>query len=292
MAREQQELTENLTILPVDDQYRQLVKTILARGQEKSDPQGVGNLSINGYHLQYDLSTGRFPLLGLRDLGGSWKTIVGELLWFIKGSTNTVDLHKEGIHLWDVWADATQKDFDYPPGELGPIYGKQWRAFDGGGPEPVDQLIENMRLLKTNPDSRRIAVSAWNPYQINRVFVSPCIRYFQFHHAQNELGLSFVQGSADVAVGVPFDTAEYALLLLMAAKVNNMQPKILNHFIVDGHIYKDQIPKMQELVERKTSREPSVVIHSQPDSILDYKREDFELTGYEPSEKMKIPVAL
>lgn len=290
--RHSSESVERPPFLPVDEQYRRLVQRVLTEGVEKTDPQGVGNFSIHGHMLTYDLSTGKFPLIGLRDLSGSWKVIVGELLWFIQGSTNTADLHKNGIKLWDQWAEATQKEFGYLPGELGPIYGKQWRAFDGGGPKPIDQLLEAMRLLKTNSDSRRIAVSVWNPHDVNKVFISPCIRYFQFHHANGKLGLSFVQGSADVGVGVPFDTAEYALLLFMVAKVNNMQPGLLNHFIVDGHIYKNQMSAMRELVIRLTTPEPRVIIHSNPTNILDFELKDFELADYNPHPRVKIPVAL
>lgn len=282
---------ENLH-LSIDEQYRRLVQRVLATGQEKTDPQGVGNLSIHGYELTYNLSTGRLPLLGLRDLRGSWKAIVGELLWFIKGGTNTSDLHQDGIHLWDEWAVATQKEFGYPEGELGPIYGKQWRAYDAGGPEPVDQLLEAMRLLREKPDSRRIAIIVWNPREINEVFISPCIRYIQFHHAQGKLGMSIIQGSGDVGVGVPWDTAQYALLLLMTAKVNNMQPDLFNHFITDAHIYKNQIPAMEELIQREPTQEPRVIIHSKPESILDFKREDFELVDYNPHAKLNVPVSL
>lgn len=280
---------ENLFPL-VDDQYRRLVQRILTEGVEKSDPQGVGNFSIHGHELKYDLSTGTFPLIGLRDYGRSWKAMVGELLWFVNGSTNTADLHKDGIKLWDQWVEPTQREFGYPEGELGPIYGKQWRAFSAGGGVIVDQLLETMRLLRENPDSRRIVISVWNPKEINEVFIAPCIRYIQFHHAQGRLGMTVLQGSGDVGVGVPWDTAQYALLLLMAAKVNGMQPGVFNHYITDAHIYKNQIPAMQELIQRKSTPEPRVVIRYQPNSILDFKIEDFELVDYHPNEKMNVPV--
>jgi thymidylate synthase len=277
----------------IDEQYGQLVDDILTSGREKPDVQGVGNITLQGCNLKFDFSTGKYPLLGLRDLKGSRKTMAEELFWIMSGSTNVKDLHKEGVHIWDQWADATKKDFpEYPEGDLGPVYGRQWRAFNGGGPEPVDQLTEAMRLLRENPDSRRIVISVWNPYDINQVFISPCIRYLQFHHAQGHLGLTVVQGSADVPVGVPFDIAEYALFLRMAAQVNNMKPALLDYHLVDAHIYKNQIPAMKELLKRKPTSEPHLNITSQPESIFGFKREDFELLGYNPHPKMDIPVAL
>lgn len=281
-------MPENLS--PIDDQYRQLVQKILTEGQEKSDPQGVGNLSIHGHLMTFDLSTKRYPLLGLRDLRdkqGSFKSLPGELLWFIEGSTDVADLHKRGVHFWDPWVEPTQKEFGYKEGELGPIYGKQWRNFEG-----VDQLSEAMRLLKENPDSRRIVITAWHPREVNEVFVAPCIRYLQFHHTEGKLGLSIIQGSADVGVGVPFDTAEYALLLLMAAKVNKMTPGLLNHFLVDAHIYKNHISNMEELIKRETTAEPSLVIKSSPNSLFEFQQDDFELINYAPHEMMRLRAAL
>lgn len=286
-------MLEHVTPLPVDDQYRILVQKILTEGREKTDPQGVGNLSIHGHTFTYDLSTGRHPLLGLRDLSGSRKGITEELFWIMSGSTNVHDLHKEGVHFWDQWADATHKDFpEYPEGDLGPIYGQQWRAFNGGGPKPIDQLTEAMRLLRENPNSRRIVISVWNPHDINRVFIAPCIRYLQFHHAECRLGLTVVQGSADVPVGVPFDVAVYATFLRMAAHVSNMQPALLDYHLVDAHIYMDQVPAMEVLVKRETTPEPTMIINSQPKDIFGFKRQDFKLDGYRPHPKMEIPVAL
>ena len=281
------------TTLSIDKQYRDLVKEILTKGEEKTDPQGVGNLSLHGPTLKFDLSTGSYPLLGLRDLKGSRKAMAEELFWIMSGSTNVADLHKVGVHIWDQWAEATKKDFPkYPEGSLGPVYGKQWRAFNGGGPKPVDQLAEAIRLLKENPNSRRIVISVWNPYDINQVFISPCIRYLQFHHANGKLGLTVIQGSADVPVGVPFDIAEYALLLKMVAQVSNMKPATLDYHLVDAHIYKNQIPVMKELIKRGLTPQPILNITSQPKNIFGFKREDFELVGYDPHPKMDIPVAL
>lgn len=280
------------SLLPVDDQYKRVIHDILTNGKEKSDPQGVGNLSVSGVLFKFDLSIGRLPMLSLRDMGRSWKSMVGELLWIIKGSTNTGDLHKDGIHLWDIWAEATQKEFGYQEGDLGPIYGKQWRAFDGGGPKPVDQLVEAMRLLKTNPDSRRIIVSGWNPAEIDKVFVAPCHCFWQGHHAQNEFSMNVFQRSGDMPVGIPFDIVEYSLLLKMVAKINAMTPRFLNYFIGDAHIYKDQIPHMEVLLERESRPEPKVTINSQATNITGFEIGDFVLDEYNPHPGMKIPVAL
>lgn len=272
----------------IDKQYRKLVKQILAEGTEKTDPQGPGNFSLHGAVLRFDLSKGEYPLLGLRDLTGSRKAMAEELFWIMSGSTNVSDLHKENVHIWDQWAVATKKDFPkYPEGSLGPVYGKQWRDFNG-----TDQLTEALRLLKTNPDSRRIVINVWNPCDLNKVFIAPCIRYLQFHHAKGKLGLTVIQGSADVPVGVPFDIAEYALFLRMVAQVNNMKPAILDYHLVDAHIYKNQIPAMKKLLRRKSTPQPILKITSKPKSIFDFKRQDFELVGYAPNPKMDIPVDL
>jgi thymidylate synthase len=278
----------------IDIQYRNLVKKILKEGSKKDiDPQGVGNISLHGPVLKFDLSTGYYPLLGLRDLKGSRKAMAEELFWIMSGSTNVQDLHKQGVHVWDQWAEATKKDFpEYQEGSLGPVYGKQWRAFNGGGEKPVDQLSNVLKLLKENPSSRRMVISVWNPEDVEHVFIAPCIRYLQFHHADGKLGLTVIQGSADVPVGVPFDIAEYALFLRMVAQVNNMQPAILDYHLVDAHIYYNQIPAMQELIKRKPTPQPKLNILSQPENIFGFKREDFELVGYEPLPKMEVPVAL
>lgn len=272
----------------IDQQYRKLVKTILTEGEEKTDPQGPGNFSLHGYTLTFDLSDGGYPLLGLRDLKGSRKAMAEELFWIMSGSTNVNDLHKEGVHIWDQWADATKKDYpEYPDGSLGPVYGKQWRDFGG-----VDQLKETMRLLKENPDSRRIVINVWNPIDVPKVFIVPCIRYLQFHHANGKLGLSVLQGSADVPVGLPFDIAEYALFLRMMAQVNNMTPAKLDYHLVDAHIYKNQVTEMEELLQRTPTKQPTLNITSQPEDIFGFKRSDFELVGYEPHPKMDIAVDL
>lgn len=282
----------------IDDQYRAIVRTILTEGERKGDPQGVGNLSCHGLTLEYDLSKGEIPILGLRDLRGARKAMAEELFWIMSGSTNVHDLNKVGVHIWDQWAEATQdwvrqgKLPPYPEGELGPVYGKQWRALEAGDGQTYDQLAEVMRLLRTNPDSRRTAISVWNPADNEKVFIAPCIRYLQFHHAQGKLGLTIVQGSADVAIGVPFDTTEYALFLMMVARINGMQPAKFQHVLVDAHIYENQIPHMEELLQRAPTPPATLTIDAMPQDVFGFKREDFKLSGYLPHPKMDIPVAL
>lgn len=274
-------------------EYLNLVETVLTKGKEKTDAQKVGNISYPGPQMRFDLSEGYFPLITVRDLRKSWKAIVGELLWFISGSTDVADLHKHGIKIWDQWADAIEKEMGFPKGELGPIYGKQWRRFEGVGGKTADQLTEAMNLLGTNPDSRRIIVSSWNPTELDKQWIAPCHCFFQFHHAQNELSLILYQRSGDVPVGIPFNIAEYALLLLMAAEVNGMKPKYLVHDIGDAHIYKDQIPHAQELLRREPKTSPRVEFRRKGlASIYDYTHDDFLLLDYDPHPKVSIPVAL
>lgn len=277
-----------------DEQYKTLVNKILNEGTQKGDPQGVGNKTIHGHTFRIDMSDGKYPLLQLRDLKGSRKAMMEELFWIMSGSTNVKDLHKENVHFWDDWATATKKDYpEYEEGSLGPTYGKLWRDFDGSGEKSGDQLAEVLRLLKTDPDTRRMVISVWNPIAVPKVWITPCIRYLQFHHADGKLGLSVVQGSADVALGIPFDVAEYAAFLRMMAQVNNMKAATLDYHLVDAHIYMNQIDNMNELVTRESKPEPKLIINSKPASIFDFKRQDFELEGYDPHPSMKdIPVAL
>ena len=179
--------------------------------------------------MRFNMADG-FPLITTRSLKGSWKSLVYELLWFLSGSTSTADLNKNGVHFWDIWATPEIcAKMGLPPGELGPIYGKQWRAFDGGGEKPVDQISRLIDDLKSNPDSRRLVVSSWNPVDADRVFVAPCHCFFKFFHANGELSLHLFQRSADVPIGVPFNIAEYSLLLMMVAQVTGLKPKEFVH---------------------------------------------------------------
>lgn len=273
-------------------QYLDLVKHVLATGQKKTDPQKVGNIAVCGYQMRFNVQDG-FPLLTTRSMQGSWKAMVHELLWILSGSTKVADLNKNGVKLWDIWAtEDICKPLGLETGDLGPIYGKQWRAFNAGGDKPVDQITNVIRDLKTNPDSRRLVVTAWNPIDVDKVFVAPCHCFFKFFHAQGELSLHLFQRSADVPVGVPFDIAEYALLLMMVAQVVGLKPKEFVHTLSDTHIYLDQIDAMKELVIREPKHLPRVRINPDVKDIFSFKFEDFELLDYDPHPKMKIPVAL
>ncbi len=273
-------------------EYLHLVNHVLENGVEKTDPQGVGNISVFGHQMRFDLREG-FPLITTRDMRGSWKAMVVELLWMLSGSTKVADLHRQGVHLWDIWATPEIcKPLGLEVGDLGPIYGKQWRAFDGGGEESVDQIKEAVRLLATNPDSRRILVTAWNPAQVDKVFVAPCHCLFQFYHAKGDLSLHLFQRSADLPVGVPFNIAEYSLLLMMMAQVTNLNPKELIYTPSDTHIYLNQVDQMRELVTREPRPRPSVRIEPGVHDIFDFRPEHFVLVDYDPHPAMKIPVAL
>lgn len=273
-------------------QYLELVDHVLKNGKQKTDPQKVGNIAVCGYQMRFDMDQG-FPLITTRSMKGSWKAMVHELLWILSGSTKLADLHKNNVHIWDIWGTPEIcSSLGLEPGDLGPIYGKQWRAFNGGAEKPVDQIKKLIEDLNTSPDSRRLVVTAWNPAEVDKVFVAPCHCFFKFFHAQGELSLHLFQRSADVPVGVPFDIAEYALLLMMVAQVTGLRAKEFVHTLSDTHIYLDQIEAMKELVTREARPLPRVKINSAVKNILDFKFEDFALEEYDPHPSIKIPVAL
>lgn len=273
-------------------QYLDLVRYVLENGKPKSDPQKVGNVAVCGYQMRFDMNDG-FPLITTRSLNGSWKSLVYELLWFLSGSTKTADLNKNGVHFWDIWATPEIcEPLGLEPGDLGPIYGKQWRAFNGGGEKPVDQIEQLIDDLKRNPDSRRLVVTSWNPVDANKVFVAPCHCFFKFFHAQGELSLHLFQRSADVPIGIPFNIAEYSLLLMMVAQVTGFKAKEFVHTLSDTHIYLNQVEQMKELLTREPRLLPRVKINPDVKNIFDFRFEDFTLVGYDPHPPMKIPVAL
>lgn len=273
-------------------QYLDLVRETLERGKNKTDPQKIGNISIFSYKMRFFVDHG-FPLITTKDLGGGkFKKMVFELLWFLSGSTRVTDLHKGGVHYWDQWADEkTCKPLGLETGDLGPIYGKQWRAFDGGGVNCVDQIKEVIANIRRNPDSRRHVVTAWNPIDANKVFVAPCHCFFLFYHAEGRLSLELVQRSADIMVGVPFNTAQYTLLLMMVAQVTGLEPWVFAHELIDAHIYNDQIEFAELQVTREPRPLPRVKINPDVKDIFKFRVEDFELEGYDPHPYIKIPVA-
>ncbi len=273
-------------------QYTELLKYILKHGEKKTDPQKVGNIAVCGYQMRFNLNDG-FPLITTRSMKSAWRAMVYELLWILSGSTNVKDLNKNDVHLWDIWATPEIcKPLGLKTGDLGPIYGKQWRSFDAGGKVPVDQIKNVIRDLKTNPDSRRLIVSAWNPVDVDKVFVAPCPCFFKFFHANGNLSLHVFWRSGDVPVGIPFDLAEYALLLMMVAQVTGLKAKDLVCTISDAHIYLNQIEMVKELVKRKPKKLPTVKINPKVKDIFKFKFEDFTLENYDPHPFVKIPVSL
>ncbi len=273
-------------------QYLDLVEYVLKNGKQKTDPQKVGNIAVCGYQMRFDLNDG-FPLITTRSMKGSWKAMVYELLWFLSGSTKVSDLNKDGVHLWDIWATPEIcGPLGLEPGDLGPIYGKQWRAFDAGGEKPVDQISNLIRDLKANPDSRRLVVTAWNPIDADKVFVAPCHCLFKFFHAQGELSLHVFQRSSDVPIGAPFDIAEFALLLMMVAQVAGLKAKDLVYTLSDTHIYLNQLEQVKELLTREPKTLPRVKINPDVKDIFGFKFEDFALENYDPHPPIKIPVSL
>lgn len=273
-------------------QYLDVLKDILENGKKKSDPQGVGNIARCGYQMRFSMDDG-FPLITERSLKGSWKAIVAEMLWFLSGSTHIEDLHKYGVHVWDQWVTAEIcASLGLSPGELGPLYGKQWRAFNGGKEKPIDQISTVIEGLKRNPDSRRHLVTSWNPAEIDDVFIAPCHGIFHLFHSDGVLDLHLFQRSADVPVGVPFNIAGYSLLLLMIAQVTGLKAGELVHTLSDAHIYMDQIESIKVLLIRDPRPLPRVTINPEVQNILEFRPEDFILERYDPHPSMKIPVAL
>lgn len=270
-------------------EYIYLVNAIIARGIEKNDRTGVGTKSIFGHQLRFDLAEG-FPLVTTKRV--HWKSVVEELLWMLSGSTNNNDLRARGVTIWDEWADKET-------GDLGPIYGAQWRSWEiAEHLAPFDQIAEAQELLRINPDSRRIIVSAWNPPEIQLMALAPCHCLFQFNtRPASDGGPRFLdcqlyQRSADVFLGVPFNIASYALLTMMMAQVTGMRPGHFVHTFGDVHLYKNHYKQANEMVSRLPRPKPSVVVNNRVTDIFDFKFEDFTLVGYDPWPAIKADVAV
>jgi thymidylate synthase len=274
-------------------QYLELLKHVLEKGEKKSDPQGVGNIAVCGYQMRFNLQDG-FPLVTTRDLRGSWKAMVYELLWFLSGSTKVSDLNKHGVHLWDIWATPEIcNNLGLEPGDLGPIYGRQWRSFSCGNGIEVDQISRVINTLKTNPDSRRLVVSSWNPADVEKVFVAPCHCFYQFFHSNGKLSLHLYQRSADIPVGIPFNIAEYSLFLIMVSQITGLRAWEFIHTLSDAHIYLDQIEGVKEQLSRSPRRLSTVKINHEVKDIFDFEFSDFKLSeDYNPYPKIKFPVGL
>lgn len=272
-------------------EYLDLLKHVQSKGIEKSDRTGTGTKSVFGYQMRFDLSKG-FPLVTTKKI--HVKSIIHELLWFINGSTNISYLKENGVRIWNEWADNN--------GNLGPVYGHQWRNWNSEG---IDQIQEVIDTLRTNPDSRRMLISAWNPSVLpdtkisfaanvanNKAALPPCHAIFQFYVANNKLSCQLYQRSADVFLGVPFNIASYALLTMMVAQVTNYKPGDFIHTFGDVHLYSNHVEQVQEQLSRSPKKLPIIKLNSKITSIFDFKYDDFELIGYDPYPLIKGKVAV
>ena len=262
-------------------QYHDLLNHVLAHGVEKEDRTGTGTLSVFGYQMRFDLAE-RFPLLTTKKV--HLKSILHELLWFLQGSTNIAYLKENGVSIWDEWADAD--------GELGPIYGYQWRNWPAPDGSHIDQIAEVLQTLKTNPDSRRIIVSAWNVGQIRQMKLPPCHAFFQFYVAEGRLSCQLYQRSADIFLGVPFNIASYALLTLMMAQVTGLKPGEFVHTLGDAHIYTNHLEQVNLQLSRDFRALPTMRLNPAVTDLFAFKYEDFTLEGYDPHPGIKAPVAV
>ncbi len=262
-------------------QYHDLMKEVLSKGVKKSDRTGTGTLSVFGHQMRFDLADG-FPMVTTKKL--HLKSIIYELLWFLKGSTDNNWLKERGVSIWNEWAA--------PNGDLGPIYGYQWRSWPAPNGQHIDQISEILETIKKNPDSRRIIVSAWNVADIPRMALAPCHAFFQFYVADGKLSCQLYQRSADIFLGVPFNIASYALLTHMVAQQCNLE---VGDFIWTGgdcHLYSNHLEQVDLQLSRDFYPLPKLKLLRKPDSLFDYEFEDFEIAGYESHPHIKAPVAI
>ncbi len=252
-------------------QYQALLREILENGTDKSDRTGTGTRSIFGYQMRFNLAYG-FPMVTTKKL--HLKSIIHELLWFLKGDTNVRYLQENGVRIWNEWADEN--------GDLGHIYGYQWRSWPDYSGGFIDQISEAIETIRNNPDSRRIIVSAWNVADLPNMNLPPCHAFFQFYVADGRLSLQLYQRSADCFLGVPFNIASYALLLLMVAQVTGLEPGEFVHTLGDAHIYNNHFEQVRLQLERTPLRLPKMILNPQIRNIFDFKYEDFSLEDYDP----------
>jgi thymidylate synthase len=262
-------------------QYLSLLQHILDEGVHKSDRTGTGTISCFGYQMRFNLQEG-FPLVTTKKL--HLKSIIHELLWFLKGETNTAYLKENGVSIWDEWADER--------GELGPVYGKQWRSWTGADGNTIDQVSEVIAQIKKNPDSRRLLVSAWNVAELPQMALMPCHVLFQFYVAEGKLSCQLYQRSADVFLGVPFNIASYALLTMMMAQVCGLQPGDFIHSFGDVHIYNNHLEQVQLQLSRQPFALPQMKLNPGVKNIFDFRYEDFTLEHYQHHPAIKAPVAV
>ena len=261
--------------------YLDLLQHILEHGTEKSDRTGTGTKSVFGYQMRFDLSEG-FPLVTTKKI--HLRAVIHELLWFLKGETNIGYLKDNQVSIWDEWADAT--------GDLGPVYGKQWRRWETKDGRVIDQISQVVELIKKDPDSRRMIVSAWNAGEIGQMALAPCHTLFQFYVAGGKLSCQLYQRSADVFLGVPFNIASYALLTMMTAQVAGLEPGDFVHTFGDAHIYANHFEQVKLQLSRIPKPMPQMKLNLNIKNIFDFKSEDFELLNYDPYPAIKAPIAV
>ena len=263
------------------EQYQKLLQHILDNGVQKHDRTGTGTISCFGYQMRFDLNDG-FPVVTTKRL--HLKSIIHELLWFLKGDTNIAYLKENGVSIWDEWADEN--------GDLGPVYGKQWRSWQGADGKVIDQITDVINQIKTNPDSRRLIVSAWNVAELPYMKLMPCHSLFQFYVAEGKLSCQLYQRSADVFLGVPFNIASYALLTMMIAQVCNLQLGDFVHSFGDVHLYNNHIEQAKLQLSRTPFALPTMKMNADVKDIFSFKFEDFELINYQYHPAIKAPVAV
>ncbi|MFN5680417.1 MAG: thymidylate synthase [Flavobacteriia bacterium] len=262
-------------------QYHDLLSHILAHGVKKEDRTGTGTISVFGYQMRFDLSEG-FPCITTKKL--HLRSIIHELLWFLKGETNIAYLKENGVSIWDEWADAN--------GELGPVYGSQWRSWPAPDGRHIDQIEQLLHQIKNNPDSRRMIVSAWNVGLIDQMALPPCHAFFQFYVSEGKLSCQLYQTSADTFLGVPFNIASYALLTMMIAQVCGLKAGEFIHTLGDAHLYSNHIEQAQLQITRDFRPLPTMRINPEISNLFDFKYEDFELLNYDPHPHIKAAVAI
>ena len=262
-------------------QYLDLMRLVRDQGARKTDRTGTGTLSVFGHQMRFDLAEG-FPLVTTKRV--HVKSIVHELIWFLAGDTNTAYLKKNGVSIWDEWANTE--------GDLGPVYGKQWRSWGAPGPGGIDQIAEAVETIRRNPDSRRIIVTAWNPTELPDMALAPCHCLFQFYVADGRLSCQLYQRSADIFLGVPFNIASYALLTLMMAQVTGLKPGDFVHTLGDAHLYLNHLEQADLQLSRTPRPLPTVRLNPAIGSIFDFRAEDIEVVGYDPHPLIRAPVAV
>jgi thymidylate synthase len=261
--------------------YHQLLRHILDHGTVKTDRTGTGTRSVFGYQMRFDLADG-FPLVTTKKL--HLKSIIHELLWFIAGDTNVGYLQQHGVSIWDEWADAN--------GDLGPVYGKQWRSWAAPGGESIDQLGQIIGQIRSNPDSRRLLVSAWNPADLPAMALAPCHALFQFYVADGRLSCQLYQRSADVFLGVPFNIASYALLTAMVAQVCGLKPGDFVHTLGDAHLYLNHLEQAELQLTREPYAPPQLRLNPERRQLEDFSFDDIEIIGYQSHPAIKAPIAV